>query len=356
MAFSVTSNSVNITDHKRPWYDLNEDDLKCPPRKKVKHRAIPDSYGNHLIASEVFGTKINGQDIGLQTSFTCEDLYKIILLPGSHVLVSPTSDSVLELASLVAMNYKGIGKHPVFVFTKSYTKSVLADKIRGLDFLVASDFSESDKGPMILEESDVHDLKKYIDSQDISDSILIFDYDVSKASVEFLVDRDLKTIRTMVIMSNDHVSEINWHKKMKFPHKAYFVNCVKMLTTDNAYMTIVSKDTVAHRGSISDIESSLRWVWNSKIESMTQKTKKKTATDGHLSRTINSFKSWMTDIKKKLDDNSCAICMDDITERVIMNCCSASYCSECAFKWVNNEGTCPNCRADANINTMHVIK
>lgn len=355
MAFSVTTNMVEMNQCKRPWFELDEASLKCPPKKKVKHRAIPDSYGNHLIATEVFGTKIDGQDVGLQASFTCEDLYKIILTPGSHVLVSPTSTAVIELASLVAMNYRGIGEHPVFVVTTSCTKAVMEDKIQEMGVLVAKDYAGIDKGPMILEQRDIKDLKKYIVDQDVSDPVLIFDYDVSKANIEYLLDGDLKTLRTMVIMSTDHVSEINWHSKMKFPHKAYFVNCVKMLNTDNADLTIVTKDTVAHRGSKSEIESSLKWIWNSKIEALASNSKKKNA-NGHFTRTINSFKSWIHDLKGKMEDDTCPICMEESCDRVVMDCCSASYCSDCVFTWVNEEGTCPNCRAEANINTMHVIK
>ena len=246
---------------------MNDNKQACLPRKKVRHRGIPDTYWAHLIAQNVFTTEIDGRALGVQASFTCKDLYKIVLSHGSHVLVSPAPDAAIDIDALVAMNYRGIGVHPVFVVTRRRTKAAIKDRIEALDMTAASDFSGSEKDPVIVDETDIRALKKYLDDQrGRSDSMLLFDYGIPKTDVEFLVGRDLTAVRTVVIMSNDHVSEIIWHKQMNFPHKAYFVNCAKMLSTNNTYLTSVSKCTVAHRGSRSDIESSLRWIWKSKIQ------------------------------------------------------------------------------------------
>lgn len=353
MAFSVKTNSVKTECNKRPWFDIDDSELKCPPRKKVNHRAIPDSYGNHMIATKIFETKLDGQDIGIQANFACEDLYKIILTPGSHVLISPDTSGIIEIASLIAMNYKGIGGHPIFVVTTSNDKVYeIEDKLGLWGITIASDFSGTDKSPHIVEEHTVKNLKDYLADNSIIDAIVIFDFNVSKTHIEYLLDGDLKTLRTLMIMSNDHVSEIKWHKKMKFQHKAYFVSCAKMMNAERDDLTIVSEDTASHRGSKEDIESSLRWIWNSKIDSNIKKKN-----NNGVARTIKACRSWIHNLKKKIeDDTTCSICMEESQSRAIMDCCSASYCSECVFQWVNNEGTCPNCRAEANINTMHVIK
>lgn len=334
---------------KRPWYEVTTD-FKFPKRK-VTHRATPDSYNTHRIAMEVFATQVSGQDVGIQASFACEDMYKIVLAPGSHVMLSPATEASLDLALIVALKYRGIGKHPVFVVTtSSRSEFALKDHLRTLGIAVASDCSGCDKGAVILRDDDAAttQLRDFIKQNDVLDAVLVFDHGVRKATRELLVDGDLKSVRAMISLSSDHVSEIDWHKRMKFPHKAYFVSCAKMLNTQHAVLTMVDEDTVAHRGTKPEIESSLRWIWSSE-------TKKKKCDVSRSTRT-QACRAWIKNIKEKMDDESCAICLGNgASSRVIMSCCAASYCSECVFKWANMVGTCPNCRDDANINTMHLI-
>ena len=45
-----------------------------------------------------------------------------------------------------------------------------------------------------------------------------------------------------------------------------------------------------------------------------------------------------------MSDNTCAICLDECTNRGILNCCDHKYCKGCIKQWVKKKNTCPQCQ------------
>jgi hypothetical protein len=58
-------------------------------------------------------------------------------------------------------------------------------------------------------------------------------------------------------------------------------------------------------------------------------------------------------LKERLDDTAmCAICYDDIKERVILTCCHKSYCMVCISSCLIRKSECPYCRKKVTTNDL----
>ena len=55
-----------------------------------------------------------------------------------------------------------------------------------------------------------------------------------------------------------------------------------------------------------------------------------------------------------IEDKSCAICLDNLTNPLILNC-AHSYCATCIMMWIRTNKKCPECRNEINISDTTFI-
>ena len=85
-------------------------------------------------------------------------------------------------------------------------------------------------------------------------------------------------------------------------------------------------------------------------------TAKQTALD-KLKVDIKQLEEKISSIKERvLDTNACPICCDEITNKVILQCCNNAYCLECISMSLNHKQNCPLCRKGVGKKDMIVLK
>lgn len=90
---------------------------------------------------------------------------------------------------------------------------------------------------------------------------------------------------------------------------------------------------MAHRGSRGVVESGLRELWTERGKT-----------------------AWADACAEKTQARECVICMEPCRRQCVADCCTAAFCYSCIEPWVQEQMTCPSCRADADYTTMHRIE
>lgn len=73
----------------------------------------------------------------------------------------------------------------------------------------------------------------------------------------------------------------------------------------------------------------------------------------NIQKQIDEINQKIDCIKKRiLENNHCAICTDDITNKVIVSCCNNPFCFECISISLTHKLVCPMCRASIGTNNI----
>tara|TARA_B000000475_G_C16005029_1_gene450524 strand:+ start:3796 stop:5604 length:1809 start_codon:yes stop_codon:yes gene_type:complete len=62
----------------------------------------------------------------------------------------------------------------------------------------------------------------------------------------------------------------------------------------------------------------------------------------------------LTDRISNINDKSCAICLDNLTNPLVLKC-THSYCGSCIMMWIRTNKKCPECRTEINISDTTFI-
>jgi len=76
-----------------------------------------------------------------------------------------------------------------------------------------------------------------------------------------------------------------------------------------------------------------------------------------INRIISSLESKIEDLTVRISnisDKNCAICLDNLTNPLILNC-THSYCATCIMMWIRTNKKCPECRKEINISDTTFI-
>ena len=55
---------------------------------------------------------------------------------------------------------------------------------------------------------------------------------------------------------------------------------------------------------------------------------------------------------EELDELTCGICQDILTDPVVTQCCRQTYCTACIHQWLIDNNTCPNDRKTLQLNGL----
>lgn len=76
-----------------------------------------------------------------------------------------------------------------------------------------------------------------------------------------------------------------------------------------------------------------------------------------INRIISSLESKIEDLTVRISnisDKNCAICLDNLTNPLILNC-THSYCASCIMMWIRTNKKCPECRKEIDISDTTFI-
>jgi len=76
-----------------------------------------------------------------------------------------------------------------------------------------------------------------------------------------------------------------------------------------------------------------------------------------INRIISSLESKIEDLTVRISnisDKNCAICLDNLTNPLILNC-THSYCASCIMMWIRTNKKCPECRKEIDISDTTLI-
>lgn len=90
---------------------------------------------------------------------------------------------------------------------------------------------------------------------------------------------------------------------------------------------------LAHRGSRDVVNAGLRELWTERGKT-----------------------AWADACAEKTQPRECVICMEPCRRQCVADCCTAAFCYECIEPWVQEQMTCPSCRAEADYTSMHRIE
>jgi hypothetical protein len=95
----------------------------------------------------------------------------------------------------------------------------------------------------------------------------------------------------------------------------------------------------------------------SMIEHMELSDEEKHVKYENIDKTIESFEIKIKDLTERLsniDDKNCAICLDNLTNPLILNC-THSYCASCIMMWIRKNKKCPECRSEIDISDTTLV-
>lgn len=136
---------------------------------------------------------------------------------------------------------------------------------------------------------------------------------------------------------------------------------MQALNTDDLPLAL---SYVQHRGDSENIAASLTNSWRQNLTDIrVTLSQLQSNTSPHLdafkksiARQAEALEKWIATVKERVEsDDLCPVCYEHPRNKCVMQCCSATYCFECAANWVSRKGTCGSCRRPATTNTMHVI-
>jgi hypothetical protein len=93
------------------------------------------------------------------------------------------------------------------------------------------------------------------------------------------------------------------------------------------------------------------------IEHMELSDEEKHVKYENIDKTIESFEIKIKDLTERLsniDDKNCAICLDNLTNPLILNC-THSYCASCIMMWIRKNKKCPECRSEIDISDTTLV-
>lgn len=76
-----------------------------------------------------------------------------------------------------------------------------------------------------------------------------------------------------------------------------------------------------------------------------------------INKVITSLESKIEDLTVRISnisDKNCAICLDNLTNPLILNC-THSYCASCIMMWIRTNKKCPECRKEIDISDTTFI-
>lgn len=100
-----------------------------------------------------------------------------------------------------------------------------------------------------------------------------------------------------------------------------------------AHFWAFTEHGLAHRGSRAVVDAGLRELW-----------------------TARGKTAWAADCAEKTETRDCPICMEPCVRQCVADCCTAAFCYACIEPWVQEQMTCPSCRAEADYTSMHRIE
>lgn len=136
---------------------------------------------------------------------------------------------------------------------------------------------------------------------------------------------------------------------------------MQALSTDDLPLAL---SYVQHKGDSDNIAASLTNSWRQNLADIRLTlTQLQHNASPHLEsfkkslvRQAEALEKWIATVKERVEsDNLCPVCYEQPRNKCVMQCCSATYCFECAANWVSRNGKCGSCRRPATTNTMHVI-
>ena len=95
----------------------------------------------------------------------------------------------------------------------------------------------------------------------------------------------------------------------------------------------------------------------SMIEHMELSPEEKQIKNENIDKTIESLEIKINDLTLRLsniDVKNCAICLDNLTNPLILNC-THSYCAPCIMMWIRTNKKCPECRTEINISDTTLV-
>lgn len=72
--------------------------------------------------------------------------------------------------------------------------------------------------------------------------------------------------------------------------------------------------------------------------------------------TTSKFIDVNDSIKYRIENMQCSICLNDISNRTILNCCKNCFCFECIMKWYIVKHECPLCKTEIKFNDFTIIQ
>jgi hypothetical protein len=130
-----------------------------------------------------------------------------------------------------------------------------------------------------------------------------------------------------------------------------FLNCNK--GTSESIFTIVTKNIlIAIKNKQIELKALREKKYTGKDFEENQKNIKKT--ENIIDRLKNRFDS----VKKKFEDvkdELCSVCMGEINNQTVLDCCNSFYCFECITLFSAQKHKCPTCMKKITIKNIHVL-
>lgn len=130
-----------------------------------------------------------------------------------------------------------------------------------------------------------------------------------------------------------------------------FLNCNK--GSSESIFSIVTKNiSIAIENKSIELKALKEKKYTGKDFEDNEKVIKKT--ENIIKRLENRFES----IKKKFDDikeELCPICMGEINNQTVLDCCNSFYCFECITLFSSQKHKCPTCQKNISIKNIHIV-
>ena len=132
---------------------------------------------------------------------------------------------------------------------------------------------------------------------------------------------------------NSAMSEVGWDQETE-------TNLIKLVTAD-------IEDKLENKKIELDMKSRLRY----------RNERTKLGTLAKIREEIEELEGKIENIKTRIKDNeSCPICMDTITNKVILKCCNNSFCFACLTMSLQHKQECPLCRKSVSMKDVIILQ
>jgi len=123
-------------------------------------------------------------------------------------------------------------------------------------------------------------------------------------------------------------------------------------TEENIFQVIIKNITNTIHNKKLELETENKKIMTTNHFESQMKVKK-------IEKSIKNLEIKLTVIKNKfkdVKDDSCMICLDDVTKPTMLDCCATTYCFECITLTTSKSAKCPHCQKIIEKKNMHVIK